>query len=62
MKKTPIEWLADPKFTGIVVLDPDGWDRKDFEKSWRKKIDEEEFTRRLMQSTIVVNRPQGFKI
>jgi hypothetical protein len=37
----------------IVVLDPDGWDRQNFEKSWNKdKISEFEFKERCRKSTL----------
>ena len=37
---------------GVLVLDPDGWDRKNYNKSWREKITYEEFKQRLMRSTL----------
>ena len=49
--KTSAEWQK--KFRDkIVVIDPDGWDRQNFEKSWNKdKISEFEFKERCMNST-----------
>lgn len=35
------------------VLDPDGWDRKNFSASWAEEITQEEFFRRAMASTII---------
>lgn len=36
----------------MVVIDPDGWDRKNYKWSWhREKITKQEFERRLMRST-----------
>ena len=36
----------------IVILDPDGWDRSNWEYSWEKElIDEVEFKKRLLAST-----------
>jgi hypothetical protein len=50
MKKTSAEWN---KFYDYLVLDPDGWDRKNFRRSWYKeKITNEEFMDRAMKSTI----------
>ncbi len=46
-KKIPTEW---EKITGIRILDPDGW-RQD-NKDWWEPIDEEEWEKRMMQSTI----------
>lgn len=34
------------------MFDPDGWDRKNFEDSWDETISKQEFSKRLMQSTI----------
>lgn len=42
------EWCAA---TGTSVLDPDGWDRKNFKKSWGEKISLEEFSVRVSMST-----------
>ena len=39
---------------GVVVLDPDGWDRANFEQSWAEMISEEEFRARLQRSTTMV--------
>ena len=36
----------------IKILDPDGWDRKNFEKSWNEKISKHEFLIRLGKSTV----------
>lgn len=58
IKKTPDEWLKDSRFAGITVLDPDGWDRSDFEKSWAEEITEGEMNRRIIMSTcLMVNLP-----
>ena len=53
---TAEQWLATPYFQNYTVLDPDGWDRKNFDVSWNEKIDRDEFQRRLMQSTIQVKK------
>ena len=51
VKKTSEEWC---KYFDIIVLDPDGWDRRPeyFEQSWNEKITEEEFNKRVAISTI----------
>lgn len=36
----------------LVILDPDGWDRTNFRASWMELITEEEFSNRLMRSTV----------
>jgi hypothetical protein len=38
----------------VQVLDPDGWDRSDFQRSWNEQITLTEFKRRLMVSTAYV--------
>lgn len=60
--------LSQPKLTseqwqslkpGVKVLDPDGWDRKNFQWSWHKEeITEAEYQKRLAQSTVEM-RPHG---
>lgn len=51
VKRTPEEWLETTLYQNIEVLDPDGWDRSDFERSWAEPITRGEFERRLMLST-----------
>ena len=47
--KTSEEWQ---KLCNIKVLDPDGWDRKNFQFSWyEESISREEFLNRLLIST-----------
>ena len=49
-KKTSAEWIKE---VGYEVLDPDGWDRANFDYSWNKeKITMAEFQRRLALSTV----------
>lgn len=50
LKKTSEEWN---KLYNIKILDPDGWDRRNFNYSWyEEKITKEEFRDRVLQSTI----------
>jgi len=50
IKKTSAEWIKE---VGYEVLDPDGWDRKNFDYSWNKeKITMAEFQMRLALSTV----------
>jgi hypothetical protein len=51
-RKTPDEWLADPKYAGIVVTTPYGWDMHDFEKAWKKPLTDDEFFARLCRSRV----------
>jgi hypothetical protein len=50
--KTSEQWQKKFK-KKILVLDPDGWDRQNFERSWKKeKIALAEFKRRCEKSTL----------
>jgi len=53
MKKTSAEWMKTEKYRSLVIFDPDGWDRRNFERSWNEEITEEEFERRVCLSTTV---------
>ena len=49
-KKVSSEWIME---VGYEVLDPDGWDRSNFQYSWyEEEISYEEFQKRLINSTI----------
>lgn len=53
--KTSKEWkeLLCPK---VIIMDPDGWDRSDYDYSFnQEKISKEEFNRRLCTSTCMWN-------
>jgi hypothetical protein len=50
--KKPIDWLKEPQYAGVVILDPDGWDRSNFEQSWNTAITEEVFQTRLAECTL----------
>ena len=53
IKRTSKEWyeLLYPN-REIVIMDPDGWDRSNWDFSWEEElIDQNEFAIRLMQST-----------
>lgn len=49
IKKTSGEW--EKELQGVVIIDPDGWDRSNFYHSWNELITKEEFDKRLMSST-----------
>jgi hypothetical protein len=52
--KTSEEWN---KTEDYVILDPDGWDRRDFKYSWFEElISLEEFNRRVCSSSILRER------
>lgn len=52
VKKTPDEWLSTEQYRGIVVTNPEGWPRKNFERAWREPITDIEFFARLCRSTV----------
>ena len=48
--KTSEEWQ---ELCRIEILDPDGWDRQNYQFSWHEElITREEFERRLVSSTV----------
>ncbi|AXH68466.1 hypothetical protein [Vibrio phage R01] len=52
VKRTSVHWA---QLTGIVVLDPDGWDRQNFDYSWYEEtIDWLEFMDRVSGSTTLM--------
>lgn len=51
-RKTPDEWLADPKYAGIVITRPEGWDLMDFATDWSRPLTDDEFFARLCRSTV----------
>ncbi|MEK6959007.1 MAG: hypothetical protein AABW59_03115 [archaeon] len=49
--KTSEQWQEKVK-DKLIVLDPDGWDRQNFDKSWKEeKITLKEFKKRCIRST-----------
>lgn len=62
-KKTSAEWINDPTYKDVTVLDPDGWDRTNYKYSWNEElITESEFISRLFQSTLMMNGSANAKI
>ena len=49
--KPSSEWSV---LKGVLVMDPDGWDRQNFEASWAEEITEYEFENRMMRSTVLL--------
>jgi len=45
---------------GYQVLDPDGWDRRNFDRSWSEWIDKDEFLERIALSTVRKVAPSDF--
>ena len=56
--KTSEEWYNEGYATfnnkSLIILDPDGWDRQNYQYSWyEEKITLKEFEKRLSFSTII---------
>lgn len=52
VKKSSEEWAKElAAKCEIIVMDPDGWDRKNFVHSWAERITKEEFVKRVTVST-----------
>lgn len=51
-KHSSATWV---QITGIKIMDPDGWDRDNFEVAWREEISLKEFLMRAYHSTIDLN-------
>lgn len=54
VKKTPKQWMKTKEYKGLVIHDPDGWNRqaKDWDKEWNTPLTHDEFQKKLMFSTI----------
>jgi len=53
--KTSEHWANLLLTPGQIILDPDGWDRQNFQFSFfEERINEEEFNRRMMFSTVML--------
>ncbi len=58
--KSADDWLKQPPFTSVKIIDPDGWDRANFganfAESWAERITEMEMHDRVNMSTIQMKR------
>ncbi|MDD3412580.1 MAG: hypothetical protein PHY47_01135 [Lachnospiraceae bacterium] len=62
MLKTSKEWSDIILTKDDLILDPDGWDRKNFHYSYEiELINLEEYKRRLSMSTMMCNMIDLFK-
>lgn len=60
--KTSQAWAKELK---VAIMDPDGWDRTNFNFSYyQEMITDEEFDRRMSKSTVLMkaSAPAGFKL
>jgi len=46
--KLPAEWEV---IDDVAVMDPDGWDRKNYDASWNTPINRDEWNQRMRVST-----------
>ena len=51
-KRSSNDWLLDPEFSEITIMDADGWDRRNFKESFSELISRKEFKQRLFRSTV----------
>jgi hypothetical protein len=59
VKKTSSDWY-EQYFKKVKIIDPDGWDRSNWEYSWyQEPITKEEFRDRLTKSSIQILVPIG---
>lgn len=60
VKKTSLEWNQSEKYSHLVIYDPDGWDRQNYEFSFHEElITEEEFNIRVLHSTVISNKSKS---
>ena len=51
--KTSDVWIKEDNYKHLTIMDPDGWDRQNFNFSFfNEEISEEEFNKRLMVSSL----------
>ena len=56
IKKSSAEWSKEMGLElGRDILDPDGWDRSNFDQSWAELITKDEFRRRYTISTVRIS-------
>lgn len=53
-KRSPDDWLKDHRLYGVTILDPDGWDRKNYAESWAEEITFSEMQSRVARSTVQI--------
>jgi hypothetical protein len=57
MMMTSDQWAKQPAYAAYTILDPDGWDRRNYQFSFfQELITEDEFGKRLMNSTCLIRR------
>lgn len=49
--RTPSEWETELR---ITIMDPDGWDRKNYAEDWIKPISREEFELKAGRSSVMM--------
>jgi hypothetical protein len=61
-KKSTHSWMQDLQYRGLIICDPDGWDRKNLEVSMSEPITREEFERRVRLSTISLKLDKSLEV
>lgn len=57
-RKTSAEWLEHEDFAHIAILDPDGWNRSNYNYSFNEElISSDEFMQRCIRSTCEFSEP-----
>ena len=56
LKLTPDEWLNTLVFDGVVVYDPEGWNKENLEDSWAEVLTLEEMWNRVHKSLCLTIR------
>lgn len=49
-RRSSNRWLRDKEFKGISIIEYNGWDHHNFNKSWKEQITREEFWIKIMNS------------
>lgn len=60
MTLAPDEWLKyAPEYEGVILMDPDGWNRANFDQSWAEQITREEMKRRMDMSSQMISKKKS---
>jgi len=56
----PQDWLNHSiHFQGMTIMDPDGWDRANYEEDWARPLTLEEMRYKTERSTCLFHRPSA---
>ena len=52
IKKTSAEWMKEEAYKDVIIIDPDGWNRENYDYSFNiEEVTLSEFFNRLARST-----------